>query len=174
VKAKEAEDKAKEAEEKATKAAREKAEQEGRWGDVVKIANEAAEKARAEAAEKSKRVTELEAYEATVKSEVESLVKELGNDAVLVAGLTPAQALPILRKLKANAAGPGAAPRTTAGNPPPPPNTPDLSKMTPEQLRDHIAGLTPDARAKLLQEQTGATPSQRPAWSAFGGVKKKE
>jgi len=121
----------------------------------------AARTAEAEAAAAKNRVADLEPYEAAAREEMESLRHDLGDKARVVDGLTQAQALRVLRTLKAAAQGPAAAHLTTAGNPAPASaGQPDVSRMNPQDLRQYIHEL-PIAEVRKLAEQHGLAAQGR-------------
>jgi hypothetical protein len=153
---------ARSAEEAKTAAEKGKAEAEGRWADVVRLEKAEREKTATDLAAARRRVAELEPYESTVKGEVAALRAKLGDKAPDVAGLNDAQALKILRHVETVAARPGAAPATTSGNPPPVAGAPDLSRMSPEEIRAHIATLNTEEVRKLAEQHGGIVATRRP------------
>ena len=121
----------------------------------------AARTALAEATAAKNRVADLEPYESAVHSEVETLKNDLGDRGAVVDGLTPTQALRVLRTLKAAAAGPGAARSTTAGNPAPASTgQPDVSRMSQEEVRQYMRDLPID-QVRQLAEQHGMAVRRR-------------
>jgi len=135
--------------------------------EITDLRHEAAERriaarnAEAEAAAAKLRVADLEPYESAARDEAESLKRDLGDRAAVVEGLTPAQALRVLRTIKAAAAGPGAVRNTTSGYPPPvAASQPDLSRMTPDDLRQYMQSLPID-QVRTLAEQHGVSARRR-------------
>lgn len=102
----------------------------------------------------TRRIAELEPFEQSIKAECTALRTELGDKAKLVEKLPDAQALPILRELKAAAAGPGAAGGTTAGAPrsAAADKLPDFTGMSQEQIQNEIRKLPADQRQKLIDQ----------------------
>ena len=144
-------------------AALDKATSEGNWKEVVRLSGEAEKVARAEADSFKAKAIELEPYRATVSAEVEALKTKLGDKAALVASLSPAQALPILRELagQAAAAGPGAARVSTNGQPAATAQTKPLEMMTQDEVDAHLRTLPTKDLLNLDAKYNGRKQSKR-------------
>lgn len=147
------------AKEAAANAEKAKAEAENRWQDVAKIDREKADALAKEIESYRAKAAEADPYRAAVEAQVASLKASLGDKAASVAGLSPAQALPILQQIQALAAGAGAAPKPIAGNPATPIVGTSLDEMQPDQRRQYLNSLPRAERQKLLAERTGSEVS---------------
>lgn len=143
-------------------AERQRLESEGKWKELF-------EKERAEREALAAKATKADAYESVFTSEVETLKKQLGDKAPPLDGVPLAQQLPILKQIAALAAGPGPVRTPTAGQPATHQPAPDLSRMSEEQKREYVRGMSPEQLRAHLASQGLASPRGSPwAW----GLKK--
>ena len=153
IEARDAKKSAEDSEKARLSAERQKAEAEGRLADVAKLDKQVAENAlkrvvelEGSLAEQARRVAELIPFEATAKAEVAALRTELGDKGTVTAGLSDAQALPILRQLKMLSAGPGSVRQTTNANPAPITQAGDFNPdgKSKAEIDAYMATLSPD------------------------------
>lgn len=123
-----------------------------------------AERKRAE--DLAAKAARAEEFEGALKRRLDATLARLPEERrqrIAALGLSPAAQLDLAEEFASLAAGPAKAPGTTAGNPAAPVVTQSIKDMTPQQLRQHMATLTP-AQLRELGAQHGVSAGPSAGW----------